>query len=153
MKYAGTLIAVKDMEISKRFYHDVLGLDVAADFGANVMLDGGIFLQTLDTWEQFIRTDNVILQNNAGEMYFEEEDIDAFSDHLRSFEINYVHELLEHPWGQRVVRFYDPDGHIIEVGEMIRAVIERFLKSGMTHEEVAVRMDVPVEYVRNVIGF
>jgi len=50
MKYAGTLIAVKDMEISKRFYHDVLGLDVAADFGANVMLDGGIFLQTLDSW-------------------------------------------------------------------------------------------------------
>ena len=47
MKYAGTLIAVKDMEISKRFYHDVLGLNVAADFGANVMLDGGIFLQTL----------------------------------------------------------------------------------------------------------
>ncbi len=153
MKYAGTLIAVKDMEISKRFYHDVLGLDVAADFGANVMLDGGIFLQTLDTWEQFIRTDNVILQNNAGEMYFEEEDIDAFSEHLRSFEINYVHELLEHPWGQRVVRFYDPDGHIIEVGEMIKAVIERFLKSGMTLEEVAERMDVPVEYVRNVIGF
>lgn len=153
MKYAGTLIAVKDMEISKRFYHDVLGLDVAADFGANVMLDGGIFLQTLDTWEQFIRTDNVILQNNAGEMYFVEEDIDAFSEHLRSFEINYVHELLEHPWGQRVVRFYDPDGHIIEVGEMIKAVIERFLKSGMTLEEVAERMDVPVEYVRNVIGF
>lgn len=153
MKYAGTLIAVKDMEISKCFYHDVLGLDVAADFGANVMLDGGIFLQTLDTWEQFIRTDNVILQNNAGEMYFEEEDIDAFSEHLRSFEINYVHELLEHPWGQRVVRFYDPDGHIIEVGEMIKAVIERFLKSGMTLEEVAERMDVPVEYVRNVIGF
>ena len=84
MKYAGTLIAVKDMEISKRFYHDVLGLDVAADFGANVMLDGGIFLQTLDTWELFIRTENVILQNNAGEMYFEEEDIDAFSDHLKS---------------------------------------------------------------------
>ncbi len=150
MKYAGTLIAVKDMEISKRFYHDVLGLDVAADFGANVMLDGGIFLQTLDSWEQFIRTDNVILQNNAGEMYFEEEDIDAFSEHLRSFEINYVHELLEHPWGQRVVRFYDPDGHIIEVGEMIKAVIERFLKSDMTLEEVAERMDVPVEYLTSL---
>ena len=152
MKYAGTLIAVKDMETSKRFYHDVLGLEVAADFGANVMLDGGIFLQTLDTWERLIRTDNVMLRNNAGEIYFEEEDIEAFSEHLKSFEINYVHELFEHPWGQRVVRFYDPDGHIIEVGEMLKAVIERFLKSGMTREEAAERMDVPVEYVRNVMG-
>ena len=75
-----------------------------------------------------------------------EEDIDAFSDHLRFYEINYVHELLEHPWGQRVVCFYDPDGHIIEVGEKMKAVIERFLKSGMTYEEVAERMDEPVEY-------
>ena len=91
MKYAGTLIAVKDMEISKRFYHDVLGLDVAADFGANVMLDGGIFLQTLDTWEQFIRTDNVILQNNAGEMYFEEEDIEVVMRMLsRWYEVEFV---------------------------------------------------------------
>lgn len=151
MKYTGTLIAVKDMGISKRFYHDVLGLDVAADFGANVMLEGGIFLQTLDTWEQFTRTDNVILQNNAGELYFEEEDIDAFSEHLRAFEISYVHELLEHPWGQRAVRFYDPDGHIIEVGEMMDAVTERFLRSGMTVEEVAERMGVPAEYVRRVL--
>ena len=87
MKYAGTLIAVKDMETSKRFYRDVLGLEVAADFGANVMLDGGIFLQTLDTWERLIRTDNVMLRNNAGEIYFEEEDIEAFSEHLKSFEI------------------------------------------------------------------
>ena len=150
MKYAGTLIAVKDMEISKRFYHDVLGLDVTADFGANVMLDGGLFLQTLDSWKQFIRTDHVILRNNAGELYFEEEDIDAFSEHLKSFEINYVHELLEHPWGQRVIRFHDPDGHIIEIGEMIKAVVERFHQSGMTIEEIAERMDVPVEYVRSI---
>ena len=153
MKYAGTLIAVKDMETSKRFYHDVLGLQVAADFGANVMLEGGVFLQTLDTWEQFIGTDHVIFRNNAGEMYFEEEDINAFSKHLKSFEINYVHELQEHPWGQRVIRFHDPDGHIIEVGEKLSAVIERFLKSGMTPEETAERMDVPVEYVRSVSGY
>ena len=50
MKYTGTLIAVKDMEKSKRFYHDVLGMEVAADFGANVTLTGGLVLQTLETW-------------------------------------------------------------------------------------------------------
>ena len=50
MKYTGTLIAVKDMEKSKQFYHDVLGMEVAADFGANVTLTGGLVLQTLETW-------------------------------------------------------------------------------------------------------
>ena len=39
MKFRSTLIAVKDIDISKQFYHDVLGLNVVADFGANVTLD------------------------------------------------------------------------------------------------------------------
>jgi len=28
----------------------------------------------------------------------------------------YVNPLMTHSWGQRVVRFYDPDGTLIEVG-------------------------------------
>ena len=63
MKYTSTLLAVTDMEKSKQFYHDVLGLDIVADFGANVTLTGGVVLQTMDTWKSFIRTDKVILPN------------------------------------------------------------------------------------------
>lgn len=147
MKYMSTLIAVKDMENSKKFYHDVLGLNVVADFGANVTLDGGVVLQTIDTWKSFIKTDKVILPNNAGELYFEEDDMDDFVNHLKSFDISYVHELFEHRWGQRVVRFYDPDKHIIEVGEKLDAVVQRFIDSGLSAEETAVRMDIPIDFV------
>lgn len=147
MKYTSTLIAVKDMEKSKQFYHDVLGLKVVANFGANVTLDGGVVLQTLDTWKSFIRTNNVVLPNNAGELYFEEDDMDAFCKHLESFTISYVHELFEHHWGQRVVRFYDPDKHIVEVGEKLDAVVLRFVERGLTAEETATRMDIPIDFV------
>ena len=78
MKYISTLIAVSDMKKSKQFYHDVLGMKVVADFGANVTLDSGLVMQTLDTWKAFIRTDSVVLPNNAGELYFEDGDMDAF---------------------------------------------------------------------------
>ena len=47
-----------------------------------------------------------------------------------------------------MVRFYDPDGHIIEVGEAMETVVKRFRDSGMTDGQVAERMDVPLEYVR-----
>ena len=70
MKYTGTLIAVKDMEKSRQFYHDVLGLEVATDFGANVTLTGGLVLQTLETWQSFIHTSDVTLKSNAGAGYF-----------------------------------------------------------------------------------
>ncbi len=62
-------------------------------------------------------------------------------------DINYVHSIVEHSWGQRVVRFYDPDNHIIEVGENMILVVRRFLNNGLSIKEIAIRMDVPVDYV------
>lgn len=147
MKYTSTLLAVSDMEKSKQFYHDVLGMDIVNDFGANVTLNGGIALQTMGTWKTFVRTGNIILPNNAVELYFEEDNMNEFCRHLETFEIYYVHELTEHRWGQRVIRFYDPDGHIIEVGENMEAVVRRFIRQGLTEEETAARMDVPFDYI------
>jgi catechol 2,3-dioxygenase-like lactoylglutathione lyase family enzyme len=136
------------MDESKKFYHDILGMNVVADFGANVQLDNGLFLQTIDTWSKFINNKHICLENNASELYFEEIDIDEFFTKLKAACIEYVHEPLEHSWGQRAVRFYDPDHHIIEVAEDIVMVVKRFCNSGLSEEEVAVRMDVPVDYVK-----
>ena len=151
MKYVCTLISVKDMEISKKFYHDVLGLEVISDLGANVTLTGGFALQTMDTWQEFIVHKEVSLQNNAAELVFEEREMDAFLEHLKSFGIKYVHNIVEHSWGQRVIRFYDPDYHIIEVGEDMEMVVKRFIATGMTEVQVAERMNVPLEYVQGYL--
>ena len=152
MKYTGTLIAVKDIEKSKQFYRDVLWLDVVADFGANVTLTGGVVLQTLETWQSFIHTDDVALKNNAGELYFETEDMDAFAQHLEPFDVSYVHKLREHPWGQRVIRFYDTDGHIIEVAEKLDAVIARFVALGLSPKETADKMGIPLDFVESSLN-
>lgn len=75
--------------------------------------------------------------------------MDAFIKKLdTSKDIDYVHRLIEHNWGQRVVRFYDLDKHIIEVGENIVIVVKRFAKSGLSAEEIATRMDVPLDYIK-----
>ena len=66
---------------------------------------------------------------------------------LKECDIEYVRPIMEHSWGQRVVRFYDPDKHIIEVGENMKVVCKRFLDSGMTPEQVAKRIDVPMKFV------
>ena len=72
MKYVSTLIAVTDMEMSQKFYNDVLGLKVISDLGANVTLTGGFALQRMDTWRHFIANKDVSLHNNAVELVFEE---------------------------------------------------------------------------------
>ncbi|MDD6160222.1 MAG: VOC family protein [Oscillospiraceae bacterium] len=153
MKMKNPMLVVTDMERSVEFYKRVLGLRVIVDFGANKTLSGGLVLQTADTWKQFIGRDEISYGGNDTEIYFEENNFDRFVKKLQTcgVDIEYVHPLLEHPWGQRVVRFYDPDRHIIEVGENLITVCRRFLGQGMTPEQVAQRMDVPLQFVNACI--
>ena len=152
MRLESTLIAVKDIEISVEFYKNLLGLNVTADFGANKTLTGGLVLQSLDSWREFIDTDRIMFGGNCSELYFETDDFDGFAEKLKRIKVNYLHPIKEHSWGQRVVRFYDPDNHIIEVGENIKNVCRRFADSGMTAEQVAARMDVPIDFVISCIN-
>lgn len=154
MQYEGPLLVVENLEQSKKFYHDVLGLEVIIDFGANVTLSGGISLQTKESWMKFINKEEneIVFGGNATEFYFEEDDFDSFIQKLNSIDsINYIHQAIEHSWGQRAVRFYDVDSHIIEVAENMVVVVKRFLNSGLSIEETAKRMDVQVEYIRSCI--
>lgn len=148
MKMKNPLLVVTDIDKSVEFYKKVLGLRVVMDFGANKTLTGGLALQTLESWQEFIGTDEVSFGGNSSEVYFEEDDFDKFADRLKGCEVEYVHPVKEHAWGQRVVRIYDPDRHIIEIGEDIKTVCKRFLNSGMTPEQAADRMDVPLKFVK-----
>lgn len=150
MKLKNPLLAVKDVRLSAAFYNRVLGLRVIADFGANVTLTGGLCLQSEQTWQTFIGADkSIAFGGNDAEIYFEEENFDAFCSRLTSIDgLRFVHAVKEHGWGQRVVRFYDLDRHIIEVAEPIDAVARRFAEQGMSDGQIAERMDVPTATVK-----
>lgn len=147
MKYKNTLIVVEDIDKSVEFYKTVLGLRVVTDFGANKTLTGGLVLQTAETYKQFIGTNDITFGGKNFELYFEEDDFDTFAERLKEQKIDCVHPVIEHSWGQRVVRFYDLDKHIIEVGENMKTVVRRFIESGLSPEQTAKRMDVPLDYV------
>ena len=120
MKLKNVLIAVKDIERSRRFYHDLFGLDLIRDNDGNMILTEGLVLQDEKIWKKFLGRE-IIPESNACELYFEEADIEAFVEKLEAYwpEVRYVNRLMTHSWGQRVVRFYDPDGNLIEVGTPI----------------------------------
>lgn len=117
MKYKGTLVVVKSCARALEFYRNVLGLELIQDNDGNMELSGGIYLQELSYWEKFLGR-NVIPQSSSTELYFEEPDIEAFVAKLEALypQTEYANRLMTHSWGQKVVRFYDPDGNLIEVG-------------------------------------
>lgn len=117
MKLKNVLIVVNDMEKSKKFYKELFGLDVILDNDGNVILTEGLVLQDAAIWKEFLERD-IVPKNHASELYFEEKNIEAFMEKLANYSepVEYVNKLMEHSWGQKVIRFYDPDGNLIEVG-------------------------------------
>lgn len=151
MKLNSPMLVVTDINKSVDFYKKVFGLRVVMDFGANKTLTGGLALQTIETFKEFIGKDEICFGGNNFEIYFEEDDFDKFINRLNECDVEYVHPVKEHSWGQHVVRIYDPDRHIIEIGENMKVVCRRFLASGMMPEQVATRMDVPIKFVNACI--
>ncbi len=149
MKLKNPMLVVTDIDKSVEFYENVLGLHVIMDFGANKTLTGGLVLQTIETWHEFIGREDISFGSHNFEVYFEEDDFEGLAQKLKKCDVEYVHPIKEHSWGQRVVRIYDPDKHIIEIGENIKVVCKRFLDSGMTPEQVAEHMDVPIKLVNS----
>ncbi len=148
MKFVTPLIVVKDLQVARKFYEDVLSQHMTLDLGDNVALEG-IALQV--NYDRLVGAGDlpITYRSNDHELYFEETDFDGFLAHLERFsDIVYLHPAKEYPWGQRVVRFYDPDGHIIEVGEAMETVFRRFFQSGLTAQQVAERTAHPLDFVK-----
>jgi len=117
MRLKNVLIVVKDIEASKKYYHDLFGLDMILDNDGNMILTEGLVLQEEKYWKEFLERD-IVPRSNHCELYFEEKNIEAFIEKLEALYPNteYVNRLMTHSWGQKVIRFYDLDGNLIEVG-------------------------------------
>ncbi len=117
MRLKNVLIVVKDIEKAKQFYHDLFGLETVLDQEGNLILTEGLVLQDEKIWKEFLKKE-VVPENNSCELYFEERNIEAFAKKLEEQypEVKYVNRLMTHSWGQKVLRFYDLDGNLIEVG-------------------------------------
>ena len=153
MKYVCTVISVADISAARKFYEELFGLEVYQDYGRNIAFTCGLALQQDFDWLVNIPKEKVLKKSNNAEEVCEEQDFDGFLNKLKEYpEIEYLGEVIEHSWGQRVIRFYDLDEHLIEVGEDMKMVIKRFLDSGMTMEEVSVRMDVSVDDLTKLLN-
>ena len=152
IKYQGCLLSVKDMEASKRFYQEVLGQKLIMDIGAHVSFEG-FSLQQGYAELVGISVESVMTKSHNFQLYFEVENLDEMFDNLKSMEeLRWVHEITEYPWGQRDIRIYDPDMHIVEIAESMESVIKRFLSQGMPVDEISKRTMYPIDFLKSFIN-
>ena len=151
MKYQGCLLAVRDISASKYFYEKVLHQNAVMDIGSHVTFEG-FSLQEEYAELISVSVSSVKEQSHNFQLYFEVEDLDKVYAEMKSiFGLQWVHQIKEYPWGQRDIRVYDPDKHIVEIAEDMNTVIKRFFGQGMSAEEVTKRTMFPLEIVKQYV--
>lgn len=120
MKFINPLPFVSDINRSKAFYTDILGLSIMQDHGNFVMFDDGFAIHDGASLFRTVFSADDVSDPPYGRgnlvLYFEVPDVDAAFIRLSS-QVDLIHTLRKEPWGQRVFRFFDPDNHVIEIGE------------------------------------
>lgn len=162
LKNGAAVLFVRDAQRARAFYESLLGFHVAADFGGvNIIFREGIALWQPDSGHPIAaayadgRNGSRIHDDTLaprGELCYETEDLDGVFAALKEYGVRFLHEVREESWGQRAVRFFDPDGHLIEVGESMPVFVRRFRKEGMTPEQIAERTSVPLPMVHKLLA-
>ena len=116
MRLKNILIVVDNIEESIRFYNELFGLNVISRQEGNVIMSEGLVLQDAGIWQKSMQI-QIIPYNNRTELYFEDNDVEGVVKKLESgkYAFRYATELTELDGVQRLVRFYDPSGNLIEV--------------------------------------
>ncbi|MBU2650429.1 MAG: VOC family protein [Bacteroidetes bacterium] len=151
MKFICPLITVNDIKRSRYFYEEVLGQKVIADFGENITFQGDFAIHLKEHFQSLLEGNEIIHGRNNFELYFEDDDPEPIVERLKAYGSHFVHELREQPWRQRVVRFHDPDGNLIEIGESMEHVSWRLYQEGIEMAEICRITYMPEEFVRKAI--
>ncbi len=131
IKFAHTIVFVRDMEASKQFYTGLLEQEIEKDCGVFVLFKNGFALheakalcRTIYKTEEF---DDPCARGQGGRnllVYFESNRLEDCCKRLVQAGVEIIHLPERQQWGQTVMRFYDPDRHIVEIGEAMDLTFE-----------------------------
>lgn len=102
MTLCNTLIAVKDMETSLKFYKELFNQEVTINLGWCKTLSCGLTLQEHFDQVAGFPIDSMRYRSNTMELYFETEDFEAFIYLLDQYpQVQRLHEVKEFPCLQK----------------------------------------------------
>ncbi len=153
LKFIGPLIVVEDMPLARRFYEQLLEQKVQFDFGENVSFEGNLALHLRPHFQRLLgeTPPPVVRKAQNGELYFETDDLERFQQRLQQADVEFIHPIQEQPWAQRVMRVYDPDGHIVEIAETMPAVAQRLHGQGLPVDRICEKTGLPRDYIEDAL--
>ena len=154
LKFICPVIIVDDIELSRHFYEQLLGQKVKFDFEQNVQFEGDFSIHLKSHFQSLLGDSTqypVTKKAHWGELYFETDELEPIYQSLKDKGVEFIHAIREQPWGQRMMSLYDPDSHIVEIGESMEAVVWRFHGQGLSIDLISEKSSMPHEFVEGVI--
>ena len=151
MKYICPLVTVSNIQRAREFYETILNQNVKYDFGENVTFEGDFSIHLKKHFSKLIDNKPIVEGSHSFELYFEHDELDRLFEKLKREKIEFVHELREQPWRQKVMRIYDPDRNVIEIGESMEHVAYRLSIEGLPEDEISKITYLPFEEVQKAI--
>lgn len=120
MKHVDTIVLVEDIKRSRAFYSDVIGLSVLHDWESML-----IFKERFSIHQADLLLPKEVIQPHLSQgkqgrnniiLYFESENLEEDFERVKKSGAIILHGILHlQPW-QKIFRCFDPDGHIVEIG-------------------------------------
>lgn len=151
MKFHSPAIFVKDIEKSKNFYIRLLKQKIEHDFGKNVIFEDGLTIWEISPEHIISKRLKTDTKTNNFELYFETNSLDETYKELKEEGIEFLHAIHEEPWGQRTIRFFDYDKHLIEIGEPMETFVMNMNKKGLSENQIAEKSGIAIEVVKQIL--
>jgi catechol 2,3-dioxygenase-like lactoylglutathione lyase family enzyme len=145
MKMNHVLLQVSDMERSRAFYEELMGLRLQHDFGKHMSFTHGLSIHERGDYDKLIGSR--IPTDHKAILYFESDDLEADLKAVIEAGTTLIHKIETQPWNQRLFRCLDPDGNLVEVGESVRELVLRLHREGMDREKILETTQLPHDMV------
>ncbi len=155
LNFHSSVIFCSDLNKQREFYEKFLGQKVGQDLGACIVFETGFSLWKLKkefpiaaelgyTYEP--------IGNRNLELCFE---TDHFADSVEKVlmgDLRILHNVEEEEWGQYTIRFYDPEGNLVEIGESMKCMVKRMREGGQSIGEITKRSGLPKSYIEELLA-
>jgi len=151
ISYTSAVLLTRQYDRMVEFYRNVLEQEIKYDFDGCIQFECGLSIWRAREDHPVSKALNSRGGNAALEVCFETEDLNAQAAQIAETGVTLAHGVIEESWGQRTLRFFDPDGNLVELGESMPAFCKRLHQSGMSVKEIGKKTGIQQETVKHFL--
>lgn len=154
LQFDSSVIFCSDLQLQREFYEKFLNQEVEMDLGLCL-----IFKNKFSLWQL---SDDFPISKELGytyehignrnlELCFKTDNFEDAVEQVLMSDLRILHNVEEEKWGQYTIRFYDPEGNLVEIGESMECFVKRMHSEGMNKKQISEKTGLAAAYVDEIV--